>query len=94
MGLDYFFQIAHKMPIVIKPIKPCDPKSATIALMLLITPNDKNGTAEPNTTSSATDSPINEIATDVTLLIISVIVFHMFCVSYYNSRVPPSPKVY
>lgn len=82
------------MPTVIKPIKPCDPRSATIALMLFITPSERNGTAEPNTTSSATESPISATATDVTLLIVSVIVFHMFCVSYYNSRVPPSPKVY
>ncbi len=90
---DYFFQSAHKMPTVIKPIKPCDPKSATIAEMLLITPSDKNGTAEPNTTSKAIESPIKLTATAVTEEIVSVIVFHIMCVSYYNFQFPPSPKV-
>jgi hypothetical protein len=74
---DYFFQSAHKIPRVISPIRPCDPRSATIPEMLLITPNERNGTAEPNTTSKATDSPISEIATPVTLLIASVIDFHI-----------------
>ena len=61
------------MPTVIKPIKPCDPRSATIAEMLLITPKDRNGTAEPNTTSRAIESPIRLTATVVTEAIVSVI---------------------
>jgi len=78
----YLFQIAHRIPRVISPIRPCDPKSATIAEMLLITPNERNGTAEPNTTSNAIDSPISETATFVTLLIPSVIDFHIIDYSF------------
>ena len=37
---------------------PWDPKSAMIAEMLLITPKDRNGTVEPNTTSKTMLSPI------------------------------------
>ena len=56
---------------------PCDPRSAMIAEMLLITPNDKKGTVEPNTTSRAMLSPIKLTATVCTEAIVSVIVLNI-----------------
>ena len=66
------------MPSVIRPIMPCDPRSAMIAEMLLITPKDRNGTVEPNTTSRAMLSPIRLIATVCTEAIVSVIVLNIY----------------
>ena len=66
------------MPSVIRPIMPCDPRSAMIAEMLLITPKDRNGTVEPNTTSKTMLSPIKLTAIVCTEAIVSVIDLNIY----------------
>ena len=86
------------MPTVIRPIMPCDPRSATIAEMLLITPKDRNGTVEPNTTSRAMLSPIRLIATVCTEAIVSVIVLNIYMfpftvIAKYKSNLKPIRRI-